>query len=178
MDQSSKPALYECLANVYLKLKIQSSNRPERTSWVGICRGKNRFVNEVHSELLKKQAIAKVSDPCSVGLEPSSTEETRAGPFRTPPDPVCYTKGITPMSGRKWKSIPVCRAFKGKSLSNATSKLVMRLVRHRDQDERESDGAVDWGTMSPTLLNAFEDKGARVFQTRNGFNTFMKEGTR
>ena len=52
------------------------------------------------------------------------------------------------MSERKWQSIVANRAFKGYDLSAAISKVVMRLVRHRDQDEGDHDGAVHWDTMS------------------------------
>ena len=31
-----------------LEIKIPSPNDPNRTSWVVICRGNNRFVNELH----------------------------------------------------------------------------------------------------------------------------------
>ena len=83
------------------------------------------------------------------------------------------------MKERKWKSILAWTSFKGKPLSTAISKLVMRLVRHDDQDEREVDGAVHWNTISPKLMRAFGDKGARdFFRRRIGFNTIMKEVTR
>ena len=42
----------------------------------------------------------------------------------------------------------------------------MRLVRHYDVDERETDGAVLWNTMTPKLLKAFEDKVARKFSDK------------
>ena len=115
--------------------------------------------NLTSSELLTEQAIAKEGEPCSTELQLFGTQQTRARPA----DPVCCTKEITPVKERKWKGILACRSFKGKSLSSAISKLVMRLVRRYDQDERETDGAVHWNTMSPKLLKAFEDKGARKF---------------
>ena len=43
----------------------------------------------------------------------------------------------------------------------------MTIVRHRDQDERENDGAVHWNTMSPKLLTAFEDQGGREYSDRD-----------
>ena len=48
------------------------------------------------------------------------------------------------------------QSFKGKSLSTAISKLVMRCVRHYDQEERETDGAVHWDTIKPKLLDIKE----------------------
>ena len=38
----------------------------------------------------------------------------------------------------------------------------MRLER-RDQDERETDGAVNWDSMVPQLLKAFQKSGERKF---------------
>ena len=55
------------------------------------------------------------------------------------------------MSERKWQSIVANRAFKGYDLSAAISKVVMRLVRHRDQGEGDHDGEVYWYTMSKII---------------------------
>ena len=101
-------------------------------------------------------------------FEPNSTGATRANLSRIPSDPVCCTKGITPTNERKWKIILACPSFKGRSLSAAISKLVTRLVRHYDQEERETDGAVQWDMINPKLLRAFGHKGARKFSEENG----------
>ena len=71
------------------------------------------------------------------------------------------------MKEGKWKSIPACPSFKGKSLSTAILKLVMRLMRHCDQEDRETDGAVHWNTKKPKLQRAFGDKGARKFSDKD-----------
>ena len=65
------------------------------------------------------------------------------------------------MKERKWASIPVSPEFKGTTISAKISKFVMRLVRHYDQDERDSDGAVHWNSIVPKLLAAFGNRGAR-----------------
>ena len=62
-----------------LDIKIPSPNQ-KRSSWVVICRGKNRFVDELHipnpehnlisSELLEKRQEIEL---CLVEQEPSST---------------------------------------------------------------------------------------------------------
>ena len=67
-------------------IEIPSPSRPEMSSWDVICRGRNRVVEELRtlkpvyyntsSELLTEQAIAKKSEPCSMNVEQSSTEET------------------------------------------------------------------------------------------------------
>ena len=38
-----------------------------------------------------------------------------------------------------------------------------RMVRHYDQDERQSDGSMHWDTIRPKLLKAFAKRGARDF---------------
>ena len=52
----------------------------------------------------------------------------------------------------------------------------MRLVRHRDQDERENDGAVLWDTMIPKLLKTFGDRGAREFSHQEWLH-YVYEGS-
>ena len=49
--------------------------------------------------------------------------------------------------------------FKGHTWESSISKLVMNLVRHSDQQEGETDGAVHWKSMGPKLRNAFQKKG-------------------
>ena len=38
----------------------------------------------------------------------------------------------------------------------------MSLVRHYDQNERETDGAVHWNSMVPKLRKAFQKFGGRI----------------
>ena len=118
-----------------LEINIPSLNDPNRTSWVVICRGKNRFVNELHipnpehnltiSELPEER---QEIEPCSVEQEPSSTRGTCAEQFRTLPDPMCFTKELIPMKERNWKSIPAYESYKCGSLSASISKMVIRSV--------------------------------------------------
>ena len=66
--------------------------------------------------------------------------------------PVCsgITLGVEdsiPSKERKWDDILANRNLKGK--------LVMKLVRHHDQDERETDGSFHWKSMGPKLRFAF-----------------------
>ena len=62
------------------------------------------------------------------------------------------------MSERKWVSVPVNTSFDKDSLSALIFKLLMRMVRNRDQVESNDDGAVHWDTMIPKLLSAFGDR--------------------
>ena len=65
----------------------------------------------------------------------------------------------------KWKVIPANSSCGG-SLPTAVSKMVTRLVRQYDQDERQSDAAIHWNTMRLVLLKAFAKQGARDFSDK------------
>ena len=41
-----------------------------------------------------------------------------------------------------------------------------RMVRHYDQDERQSDASMHWDTIRPALLKASEKHGARDFSEK------------
>ena len=74
-----------------IEIQIPSTTKQNRTSWVVICRGKNRYVEELHlkdpnhnptsSELLLERSVAKESEPCSTEMEQSGIEETHAKQF-------------------------------------------------------------------------------------------------
>ena len=61
-----------------IDIQIPSTTKQNRTSWVVICRGKNRHVDELHlrdsghnptsSELLLERYVAKKSEPCSTEI--------------------------------------------------------------------------------------------------------------
>ena len=44
--------------------------------------------------------------------------------------------------------------------------MVTRMVRHYDQDERQSDASMHWDTIRPVLLKAFAKHGARDFSEK------------
>ena len=79
----------------------------------------------------------------------------------------CTTQKNIPTTERKWKIVPACSSYKGRSLSNPISKLVTRCVRHYDQEELQSDTAVHWDTIRPKLLRGFADRGARDFSEKD-----------
>ena len=114
-----------------LKIKIQSPNNQERTSWVLISRGRSRFVDELHTpnvdhnltsaELLSEQEISKESELCLAKSKISSQEtvavsdpgaiELDADLVSISPDPVYYAQGTPPTKERKWKIIPACSSY-------------------------------------------------------------------
>ena len=68
-----------------------------------------------------------------------------------------------PTDERKWNDISACRYVKGYALESRISKLVMKLVRHLDLADRESDGAVHWTSMGPQLRPAFQQESGYTF---------------
>ena len=61
-----------------------------------------------------------------------------------------------PVQERKWIMIPSILSYDLESLPSRISKMVTRMVRHCDQDERGLDGAAHWNTICPLLEKAFE----------------------
>ena len=113
------------------------------------------------NELLLERSIANVCGPCSTELEQSRIEETHATQSKIPANPVYYSKEVIPVGEWKSNDIPAFESFKGHTYEAEVSKLVMRLARHHDQDERETDGAVHWNSMVPKLRKASQKAGGR-----------------
>ena len=173
----------QVLGTVGIESQIPSTTTQGRTSWVVICRGKKRYVEELHfrdpghnptsSELLLERSIAKEGEPCSAEMEQSRIEETHAMQSEISMDTVYYPKEVILVGERKWNDIPAYKSFKGDSLQAEISKL----VRHYYQDERETDLLIgipwvqNWG-------NHFRSPEGENSRTRIGFNTFTKAATR
>ena len=97
-------------------------------------------------------------------MKQSYIEETRAERVRNLSDPVCYERSIIPVKERKWKKYS-CLSIVQRN--NALNKFVMILVRNYDQDERDTDGAVHWNTISSKLMREFGSTGARGFSEKD-----------
>ena len=54
-----------------------------------------------------------------------------------------------------------------RSKEQRLNKFVMILVRNYDQDERDTDGAVHWNTISPKMMREFGSSGARGFPEKD-----------
>ena len=115
--------------------------------------------NPTSNELLLERYIfiAKESEHCSTALEQCRIEATHATQSNIPTNPMYFSKEAILGGERTWHDIPACRSFDG------NLKLVMRLVRHSDQDEREIDGVVHWNSEGPKLWKAFQKFGGRKF---------------
>ena len=114
--------------------------------------------NPAISELLEhtglERSVAKKREPGSTKMEVSwSSEETHAKQLKIQTNPVNNQSGeVIPSEEKKWNDISACQYSQRKKLLKAeVSKLVMRLVRHYDHNERETDGAVHWNSTGPKL---------------------------
>ena len=65
----------------------------------------------------------------------------------------------------KWNVI-LAHSSDGRDLATAVSKMVTRMVRHYDQDERQSDASMHWHTIRSVLVIAFAKHGAREFSEK------------
>ena len=134
-------------------------------------RSPNVSRNVSSAELLSEQAsskqtgLGKGSDTRSRKLEtdPTHVGKLAANPVTLTERPVCFPKRTISALERKWRIILAFPTYAGRSLSSAISKTVAKLVRHFDQDERQTDAAVHWDSIRPVLLKAFADMGASEF---------------
>ena len=161
--------IYQFLGTCGIEIQSPSTTTPNRTSSVVICRGKNRYVDELHlrdpghnptsSELHLVKSVAEESEPCSTEMEQSRIEEIHATQCEIQTNPVYHSKEVILVGERKWNDILAHKSFKGDCLQAEISKLVMRLVRRYDQDERETEGAVHWNSMGPKTAESISEAG-------------------
>ena len=118
--------------------------------------------NPTSSQLLLERFVAKESELCSTEMEQSNIEETHAKQFGIQTSHMYYSKEVILIEERKWNGISAYRHFKRNTFQAENAKLVMRLVRRFDQDERETDGAVGWNSVGPKLLEAFQKARGRT----------------
>ena len=74
-----------------------------------------------------------------------------------------YSKEVIPVEERRWNDVPAYKYLKGNTPQADNTKLINRLVRRYDQDERETDGAVHWHSMGPKLRRAIHKAGGQQF---------------
>ena len=139
------------IRNHGLEIAISSPRDRERTSWVLLSRGRNRFVEKLHtanlshvpsSEFLCEQAISKETEPCvltvnrsrKLGAISNCARKSEANPVSLTAEPVYFTKATI--------SHPCLSTYKGTTLSTAISKMVTKFVPQFDQDEPQTNAAV------------------------------------
>ena len=73
-----------------------------------------------------------------------------------------YTRKTIPGNEKKWITIH-SNPKRGSDLAIVISKTVTTMLRHFDQDERESDGLRHWEAIESVLLRKFERDGVQDF---------------
>ena len=170
------------------EIPVPSKTTKHRTSWMVTCRRKNGNVEELHlndpdhnptsSELLLERSVARERELERKSHPGASRKLMRSSwKVRWIQCANC-SEQVLPIEERKWNDIPACRQFRGHTFEAEVSKLATRLGRRYDQDEKETDGAVQWNSMGPKLQKASHRDGGQNSRTQIGFNTFLKEATR
>ena len=173
-----------------IEVQIPSPNKPNYSSWLLICRGLERFVDELLNQRSDPEHVVTAPELfCSGSLVHGRQDSENNVRDR---DHVCtqltgahrkhlefmvhlsevnlraretgtrvYSKKEVPMPERNWITILAALPYMMDSLSSNIWKTVTRKVRHHDQDERERDGAVRWDTMYPIPWKEFQGKIGR-----------------
>ena len=172
-----------------IEFQIPSTTTQERTSWVVICRGKNRYVENLHlndpdhnptsSDLLLERSATKEREPGSAEMEPStSIEETHAKQFEIQTTPVYnYSEEVIPIEERKWNDIPAYKHFRVNTFEAEVSKLPMRwdvIMIKTKEKQTALFMEILWVQNCGKQFEKPEGKNSR---TEIGFDTLMKEAT-
>ena len=185
MGQSSKFRSWKFLTIMDLKSQFQRMD----VLWF-ITKGDSQFAYESHipnselrssAELLSELQKSEGRKPCLT--KPKTRNQETGAVHVTSPTSIkgdlCgtpsaffsarrpfFTQRTIPATEKKWKVIPANSSCGG-ALSMAVSKIGTRMVRHYDQDERQSDAALHRDTIRPVLLKAFAKHGARDFSEKH-----------
>ena len=154
------------------------------TSYVVISWEAERFVNEIHdhkeelrssNELLTELQGSVKSEPCEERKGSSHNKGTCVNSFSNPPQRASVrTKNYS--YKREEKGGHSCSFTRRVLFSNCCIEDSSTMLRHCDQEERQTDGSRHWDTIRPTLVRAFAQEGARDFA--EGFwLTLIHEGS-
>ena len=155
-----------------IEVSIPSIANPTHTPYVVISRETERFVNEIHDhkeelrsshELLTELQGSGSSESYEERKGSSSNKETCASPFSNPPQRASlYTQRTVPTNEKKWKVIHAYSPDGGYS-ATAVSNIITQVLRHSDQEGRQTDGSRHWDTIRPILVKEFAQEEARDF---------------
>ena len=119
---------------------------------------------------LNLQACNRKSLPPRSGLPPASSNSSSGGSGGSSnPSSIhlkaksIYVKKEIPEEDRIWTIITGCPKCKKDSLETRISKCVTNMVRHHDQDERETDGARHWDGVLSVLKGKFRNQMDKEF---------------
>ena len=88
-----------------------------------------------------------------------AARETCASPRSNPIGDSFFKKTVTPRRERKWITIDAALSPRN-GLPTKVSKMVTKMNRHHDQDEREEDGSRHWETAKSLLLKELSQERA------------------
>ena len=157
---------------MWVRASIPSTLNPRETPYVVISRETKRFVDEIHdhkkefrsSKELLTAFQSEGKEPCmeeggsnrtKEPYAPEGNKETCANPLSSLLNDSLFFLRVK----GKWITIDA-NPSRGGSLSTQVSKILTKMTRHHDQDEREQDGSYHWDTVRSVLLKAFAQNGA------------------
>ena len=149
-----------------IEIAIPSIVKPSYSSYVVISRETKRFVNEIHDhkeELRSSNELLTAErrfDGCKETCALNSIKETCASPRSNPIGDSFFKKTVTPRGERKWITIDADLSPRN-GLRTKVSKMVTKMVRHYDEDEREEDGSRNWETAKSLLLKELSQERAK-----------------
>ena len=137
-----------------------------------ISRGHERFVNEINrhnSDTVNYSSSLRTKEENlnNVCFESSKPAVVHVNPKAKS---IYMKKGI-PKEDRIW-IIPGCQKCKRDSFETRISKCVTKKVRHHDQDERETDGAMHWNVILPVLKGRFRNQMEKEFTDEDWLHCF------
>ena len=157
-----------------IEVSIPSICEPEDTSHVVKSRETDSFENEIHdytaevrssNELLGdlQGSERKVNTSSKETWAMTGTRKLEADSLSLTPNKASLnTRRIITMNEKKWITIQA-NVSRGRPLAVSMSRLVTTMLRHFDQEERQTDGSRYWDSIKSVLVRRFAQQGARDF---------------
>ena len=123
----------------------------------------NNVKTEVEVSSMHRETVAS-----SIRVAPASSKSSGSGGSSNSTSmhlkaKSIYVKEEIPKEDRIWTFIPGCPKCKRDSFETHISKCVTNMVRHHDQDERETDGARHWDGVPSVLKGKFRNQLEKEF---------------
>ena len=133
-----------------IEIQIPSTSRDNTSVWVAICRGPNRYVDE----LRYKNPESSPERPEEAGY--GKKQEIHAERPTIQSRSFCSSSDdYIPNPERKWEDITANKYSHKHDLGHQISKFVGKLFRHEHRLDREADGAIHWRLIRQKLKFTF-----------------------
>ena len=139
-----------------IEIAIPSLVKPANTFYALLSLETKRFANENHDH---KEELRSSNELLTAERGSNRNKETCANPPSNPMGDSWFKETFIPRGKRKWITIDANPSPRS-GLPTKASKMVTKMVRHHDQDEREQDGSCHWKTVKWVLLKVFAQEGA------------------